>query len=277
MNDKKRLVVKIMLTAILLGLGVLNIFPFLFMVSASFKPNAEIFSYPIKFIPDTIVFHHFVEVFSDEYQFVKWYMNTAIMVAWTIAIKVFIVTMAAYGFAKLKFKGRELLFFILLSAMMVPPESMIVPKYILFKWMGLTDTMWALILPGAFDVFFLFMMRQFFLDIPHSLSEATICDGGGHFTIYAKIVMPLSKAAVITMILFTFIWGWNDYMTPYIFITDTSKQMISVGIKLFQTGKAVDYGAQMTAATLVLLPIIVMFLFAQRYFIEGIATTGVKE
>lgn len=276
-NKKREQIIKTVLSIILIGVGILNIFPFLFMLSASVKPLNEIFTYPISLIPKTFMWKNYTQLFSSQYSFVQWYWNTGVMVTITICIKVFVVTIAAYAFARLEFKGRDVVFLILLSAMMVPPEAMIIPKYILFKFLGITNTMWSLILPSVFDVFFVFLMRQFFMEIPKSLSEAAIIDGCGHFRIYLKIVMPLSKAAVFTMILFTFIWGWNDYMGPYIFITDTSKQMLSVGIKMFQISNAVNYSLQMAATTLVLIPIILLFIFCQKYFIEGIATTGVKE
>ena len=159
---------------------------------------------------------------------------------------------------------------------MIPPDAVIVPKYVIFKAFGIVDSMWSIILPSIFDVFFVFMVRQFFLAIPETLSEAAIIDGCSHFKIYSRIILPLAKPAIVTMILFTFIWAWNDYMGPYIFITSPEKQMLSVGIKMFQVNNAVDYGLQMAAATLVLVPILIVFLFCQKYFIEGIATSGMK-
>lgn len=276
MKTKKVKWEKIILTAILFLFGVACIFPFVFMLSSSFKPLNEIFVYPIKLIPENFILTNYIEVFSEKYDFVRWYGNTLIMVILIIVLKIGVVTLTAYAFARLRFKGRDVLFLVLLSSMMIPPDAVIVPKYVIFKAFGIVDSMWSIILPSIFDVFFVFMVRQFFLAIPETLSEAAIIDGCSHFKIYSRIILPLAKPAIVTMVLFTFIWAWNDYMGPYIFITSPEKQMLSVGIKMFQVNNAVDYGLQMAAATLVLVPILIVFLFCQKYFIEGIATSGMK-
>ena len=267
---------KIILTVIMLFLGIANIFPFIFMLSSSFKPLNQIFIYPIKLIPETFITENYKALFDDQYMFIRWYANTIVMVVTIILLKLFIVSITAYAFSKLHFPGREVLFLFFLSSMMIPPDAIIVPKYIIFKWLGITDTMWAVVLPSIFDVFFVFLLRQFFMSIPDSLSEAALIDGANHFMIYRKVVLPLSGPAITTMIMFTFIWAWNDYMNPYIFITSPEKQMISVGMKMFQINNSVDYGLLMAAATLVLVPVMIVFMFAQRYFVEGIATTGIK-
>ena len=206
----------------------------------------------------------------------QWYINTGVMVTLNILLKIFIVTLTAYAFAKMRFKGRDTLFLVLLSSMMIPPDAVIIPKYIIFKTMHLTDTMWSLILPAIFDVFFVFMLRQAFISIPNELSEAAIIDGCGHFKIYSRIVLPMAGPSIATVIVFTFIWAWNDYMGPYIFISDPKKQMLSVGMKMFQVSNSVDYGLLMAGATLVLIPVLLIFVFAQRFFVQGIATSGMK-
>lgn len=276
MKIKKKKFGKIILTAVLFLFGIACIFPFIFMLSSSFKPLNEIFVYPIKLIPEHFILSNYAEVFSEKYNFIQWYGNTLVMVFLIIILKIGIVTLTAYAFARLRFKGRDVLFLVLLSSMMIPPDAVIIPKYVIFKAFGIVDSMWSIILPSIFDVFFVFMVRQFFLAIPETLSEAAIIDGCSHFKIYSRIILPLAKPAIVTMILFTFIWAWNDYMGPYIFITSPEKQMLSVGIKMFQVNNAVDYGLQMAAATLVLVPILIVFLFCQKYFIEGIATSGMK-
>lgn len=276
MRTKKIKWGKIILTVLLFLFGVACIFPFVFMLSSSFKPLNEIFVYPIKLIPENFILTNYIEVFSEKYDFVRWYGNTLTMVILIIVLKIGVVTLTAYAFARLRFKGRDVLFLVLLSSMMIPPDAVIVPKYVIFKAFGIVDSMWSIILPSIFDVFFVFMVRQFFLAIPETLSEAAIIDGCSHFKIYSRIILPLAKPAIVTMVLFTFIWAWNDYMGPYIFITSPEKQMLSVGIKMFQVNNAVDYGLQMAVATLVLVPILIVFLFCQKYFIEGIATSGMK-
>lgn len=277
MIEKNTKLKKIILTVIMVAFGLLNIFPFIFMISSSFKPLNQIFTYPIRIIPETFITSNYKALFSDQYMFVRWYANTIVAVVSIIALKLFIVSLTAYVFAKIEFRGKEVLFLFLLSSMMIPPDAVIVPKYVIFKFLGITDTLWALILPAMFDVFFVFLLRQFFQSVPNSLSEAAIIDGCGHFRIYSQVIMPLSGPSVMTMILFTFIWAWNDYMNPYIFITSPEKTTISVGLKMFQIDNSVDYGLVMAAATLVLIPIIILFLAAQKHFIQGIATTGMKD
>ena len=265
------------LTVILLVTGIVCIYPFLFMLSSSFKISGEVLQYPIKLIPDKIIFTNFTDLFGDPYyDFGRWYMNTAVMTVTTILLKVFIVTMTAYAFAKIKFQGRDVIFLVLLSALMIPGDIMLIPRYIIFRQLHMIDTMWSLVLPSAFDVYFVFMIRQALISIPDSLSEAAEIDGCNHFQIYYKIILPLAKPAIVTMVLFTFVWSWNDYMSPYLFITSIQKQMLSVGIKLFTEGQVTDPALQMSAATVVLLPVLVLFFFSQRYFVEGVANTGVK-
>ena len=273
--DKKKLP-RIIWTIVLILLGLANIFPFIFMLSSSFKPLNQIFTYPIKLIPETFIWSNYTELFSEQYSFIRWYINTGVMVVTNIALKLFIVTITAYAFAKMRFKGRDTLFLVLLSSMMIPPDAVIIPKYVIFKSLHLTDTMWSLILPAIFDVFFVFMLRQAFISIPNELSEAAIIDGCGHFRIYSRIVLPMAGPSIATVIVFTFIWAWNDYMSPYIFISDPQKQMLSVGMKMFQVSNAVDYGLLMAGATLVLIPVLLVFVFAQRVFVQGIATSGMK-
>ena len=202
------------------------------------------------------------------------------MTGLTLILKFFIITITAYGFAKIKFPGRDAIFLVLLAGLMIPSDIMIMPRYIIFKNLGILNTMWSLILPAAVDVavdvYFVFLLRQAFVAVPEALSEAARIDGCSHFTIYRRIILPLCMPQVATMLLFSFVWSWNDYMGPYLYISDIDKQMISVGIKLFASGLAQDYGAQMAGATLVLVPVIIAFFLCQKYFVEGITAGAVK-
>lgn len=253
-----------------------SLFPLVFMLSSSLKPVNQVFEFPFRFIPREFRFQNYINLFSGQYSFVRWYGNTVLMVATTIALKLLIVGLASYAFARLKFKGRDTLFLVLLAALMIPPDITIIPRYVIYKFLHITDTMWSLVLPYTFDVFFVFLLRQFFMGIPDSLTESAYLDGCNHIQIFMKIINPLAKSAYITMILFTFVWAWNDFISPYIFITDTNKQMLSVGINLFKISQVTNYSMQMAAACLILVPILILFFFAQRYFIEGIAKTGLK-
>mgnify|MGYP002407571017 CR=1 FL=1 len=264
------------LTALLIMVGFVNIFPFIFMVSSSFKPLNQIFEYPFRLIPRTVTMINYEGLFSAEYFFTRWYANTIIMVACTILLKSAVIIPAAYAFARLRFGGRDKIFLIFLATLMIPGDVTLVPRYVVYKLLGITDSMWSLVLPNTFDIFFVFMMRQFFASVPFELTEAAIIDGCSHSRVLYRIILPNAKPAIMTMIIFTFIWGWNDYMGPYIFITDNKKQMLTVGIQMFQNGYAEDYGLQMAAAALAMVPVIALFLSAQKFFIEGVATSGIK-
>ncbi|WP_313133579.1 carbohydrate ABC transporter permease [Anaerocolumna sp.] len=275
--EKKNRGLKIVLTIIILIIGLIANFPFVFMISSSFKVSGEVMKFPWHLISENPTIMNFKELFANGiYNFQKWYLNTIIMTGLTIIIKVFFVSFTAYGFAKIKFKGKDVIFLILLSAMMIPSDIMIIPRYMIFKNLHILDSMWALILPSCVDVYFVFLLRQSFISIPDSISEAAKIDGCDHFRIYWRIIFPLAKPAIATMALFSFTWSWNDYMGPYLYISSMDKQMLSVGVKLFSSGMIQDYGTQMAAATVVLLPILIAFLFCQKFFIEGVTSSAVK-
>lgn len=274
---KRNKIVKWIITIVMLVIGIMCIYPFIFMLSSSFKPSGDVLMKPFQIIPDNFTTKNFTGLFNSEfYNFPRWYWNTILMTATTLVLKLFLITFTAYGFSKINFRGRDAIFLVLLAALMIPSDIMILPRYIIFKNLHLLDSMWAIIIPSCVDVYFVFLLRQSFVGIPESISEAAKIDGCSHFKIYYNIIIPLAKPAIATMMLFSFVWVWNDYMSPYLYISDVKKQMLSVGIKLFASGQVQDYGSQMAAATLVLLPIIVMFLFCQRYFVEGVTSSGVK-
>ena len=264
-------------TIILILIGIICIYPFLFMVSSSFKISGDVLTKPLQLIPEKIILSNYTDLFGDPYyDFGRWYVNTVVMTVLTIAIKLFVVSITAYAFSKINFKGRDLIFLVLLSSLMIPSDIMLIPRYIIFRQNHILDTMWSLILPATFDIYFVFMMRQAFIGIPNEISEAARIDGCNHFTIYSRIILPLAKPSLVTMVLFTFVWSWNDYMGPYIFISSLEKQMLSVGIKLFTEGTVTDPALQMSAASIVLIPVLVLFFFSQKYFVEGVNSSAVK-
>lgn len=277
MRAKQEKILKIVITAIMVILGLICIYPFIFMLSSSFKTSGDVLSTPLQIIPSNFTMMNFETLFNNEfYDFFQWFGNTVVMTGLTLILKFFIITITAYGFAKIKFPGRDAIFLVLLAGLMIPSDIMIMPRYIIFKNLGILNTMWSLILPAAVDVYFVFLPRQAFVAVPEALSEAARIDGCSHFTIYRRIILPLCMPQVSTMLLFSFVWSWNDYMGPYLYISDINKQMISVDIKLFASGLAQDYGAQMAGATLVLIPVIVAFFLCQKYFVEGITAGAVK-
>jgi multiple sugar transport system permease protein len=255
--------------------GLFMILPFVFMLSASFKPNGLVFVDALRIIPRTLFLENYRRIFSDPL-YPLWYWNSVRIVLITIPVRGLVVSLAAYAFARLAFRGREALFLLFMATMMITPEATLVPRYLLYKGIGLIDSQWAIIIPAVFDVLFLFMLRQFFTTIPRDLSEAALLDGYGHLRIYMRIILPLAKPAMITMVLFTFIWIWNDYANPFMFINSMKKQMITTGLQFFQAREGANYALQMAGATFAVIPTVILFTFTQKYFVQGIATSGIK-
>lgn len=251
------------------------VMPFIFMISMSFKPESEIFLEPLKLIPDKIFLVNYKDVFENPY-YLQWYINSLVTVFFTMILRIFIVTIAAYAFARLKFRGKEFVFLIIMTGMLVTPQSTIIAKYVIIKQLGILNSMWAIIIPSAFQVFFLFMFRQFFRTIPFELTEAALIDGCSHFKIYYRIILPLVVPILITTALFTFIWTWNDFLSPFIFITSPQKQLLSVGLKYFVDENASQIATQMAGATFGVIPPIILFMIGQKYFIESATNSGIK-
>ncbi len=266
---------KIIYSVLMALIGAITVMPFVFMVSAAFKHEAAVFVNPLRIIPEKINYNSFSHLFSHDMYF-KWYLNTIIMVSITLALRFFLVTTAAYAFSRLNFKGRDLIFIVLISTMMVTPDTTVVARYLVFDYLNLIDSQWTVILTSIVDVFFIFLLRQFFITIPHSLSEAAIIDGCSHFKVYYSIILPLSKPVLITMILFTFIWAWNEFVSAYVFISSREKQMVSVGLQYFQGEVGPKYSLQMAAASLAVIPCILIFAFTQKYFVQGMIGSGIK-
>jgi ABC-type sugar transport system, permease component len=266
---------KIAATLIMLAIAVAMFLPFVVMVSASFKYSAEAFQDPLRLIPARVNPGNYDRIFHHPYYF-RWFLNSALVAAAIILLKTTVVSMVAYAFARLHFRGRDALFLVLMSAMMITPDSTIVARYIQYSYMGLINSLWVLIVPALFGVYFVFLLRQFFMGIPNELSEAALIDGASHFGIYSRIIIPLSKPAILTMVLFSFIWSWNDYINPFVFITPVTTQVLTVGLQSFQTEYAVDTSLQMAGVCISLLPVLLIFVFVQDYFVEGIASTGLK-
>jgi multiple sugar transport system permease protein len=256
--------------------------PLLVMLSAAFKHEMEIFDYPISFIPKHFTSENFRRLFLDEtgrimlnsfpiYIFNSLKVTTIIMV-----LQLFTSSTAAYAFAKLKWKGRDVLFLIYVSSIMIPVQVPIVPQFVIVRNLGLYNTHLALILLGLFTGFGTFLFKQYFLTISDSLLEAARIDGAGEFYIYSRIMLPLAKPAIAVQMIFSFRYFWNDFFVPMIYITEKSLKTLPLGMADFVTEYFTYYGPQMAACVISILPVMLIFLFAQRYIVQGIATGGVK-
>ena len=269
---------KIILTILMLFLGIIMIIPFFWMISASLKTELGVFSYPIKWIPDKMQFSNYTKIWLNEaYPFYKFYINSLFVSIITVIGMLFVSSTAAYAFARLEFKGKNVLFLMFLATLMIPQHVTLIPRFILFKWLGLYDTLWSLIFSGIFNVIGIFLLRQFFVGIPKELSDAAKIDGASHFQIYFRIILPLAKPALLSLVILTFVWSWNDYINPLVFITSKEFYTIPLGLQAYLDMDLPKYSLVMAGAASAILPLIIVFIITQKYFITGIVTSGLKE
>lgn len=259
-------------------IAIVMLLPFFWMVSTSLKPNEQVYLIPPKWIPNPIVWSNYPRAFSFA-PFGLFIKNSIIIAIICVVGVVFSSSLAGYSFAKLRWPGRDIIFFVLLSTMMLPGQVTMIPIFILFKKFGWINTFYPLTVPtffggGAFNIF---LMRQFFLTIPYELDEAARIDGASFFKIYSSIELPLSIPVITAISIFTFIGAWNDFMGPLIYLNDSSKYTIQLGLRMFQADFSADWSALMAMSIVTALPCIILFFVAQRYFIQGIVLTGLKE
>ncbi len=249
--------------------------PFIWMLSASFQQNTEIFRKPFQWLPEIFRIDNYTRVWT-QVNFLKYYLNTIKVTVISVSIQVLTCSLAAFAFTKLKFPGRDKIFFAYIATMMVPWNAIMIPQFIIIKNMGLYNTHAALILIGSFNAFGVFLLRQNMLSIPGELNEAAKIDGCGVLRTYWNVIMPLSKGAIATLIILQFNQVWNDYLAPMIYLDSDSKKTIQLGLASFKQQYSADYGAIMAGTVCAVIPIIIVYAFAQKYIIEGMAHTGVK-
>ncbi|HLG50368.1 MAG TPA: carbohydrate ABC transporter permease [Chloroflexota bacterium] len=259
----------------LIAFGLTFILPYFWMVSTSLKQTGYEFQYPPVWIPNPVVWRNYVDTWNL-LPFALWFWNTIVIVVLSMAGAILTASMAGFGFARLRFPGRGLLFTLCLSTMMLPSIVTLIPKFILFTALGWVNTNLPLWVPSWFggDAFFIFLCRQFFLGIPRELDEAARIDGASSWRIYAQIVLPLSRPVLATMAVFAFQGSWNDFLGPLIYLPDREKMTLAVGLNTMLGMYQTNWNYLMAASTLMTLPIVVLFFLAQRHFVRGIATTG---
>ncbi len=271
----KRKIGKSVLFLICVLIAIVMVLPFFWMLSASFKENAEIFTRPIQWIPKVFRTVNYKKVF-EQIPFLTYFINTTFVTVAITAIRVLTCSMAAFAFAKLRFPGRDMLFLLYLATMMVPWHAIMIPQFIIIQRMGLYDTHLALILTGSFSAFGVFIMRQNMISLPDGLKEAAKIDGCSSWKIFWKIIMPLSKTGMATLIALTFTQVWNDYMAPMIYLDSEEKKTIQLGLATFKREFDTDYGAIMAGTVISLIPVVIIYFLAQKYIVEGVAFTGLK-
>jgi len=263
------------LHALVMGGAVLMALPFVWMLSTSFKPEAEVFRFPPRFIPDNITITNYVNLFS-RLDFAHYFLNTTLVAVCITGVSLFINSLAGYAFAKIRFTGRDKLFIAILATMMVPGSVTVIPAFLLIRSLGMVNTYAGLILPGLASAFGIFLMRQFISTIPDELIEAAQIDGASEFWIFIRIIFPLAKPALATFGLFTFMGSWNSFFWPLIIATDERMYTLPVAIAVLSGQHGGEFALQMAGATVVVAPILIVFLFLQRYYISGIVMTGMK-
>jgi ABC-type glycerol-3-phosphate transport system permease component len=268
-------IIEVLWHIVIASFGVLMITPLIWLISTSFKAPGQIFLFPPKWIPDPIRWQNYVEAFTLV-PFGRYLFNTLWIILWALSGTVLTSSMAAFGFARLRFPGRGFLFMLVLSTLMLPGTVTLIPTFILFTKLGWINTFYPLTVPywfggGAFNIF---LLRQFFMGIPLDLDEAARIDGAGNWLIYWRILLPLSKPAVATVTVFTFISLWNDFFRPLVYLQDSDKWTMAIGLQIFQGLYATSWHLMMAASTVMIVPIIAIFFMAQQYFVSGIQMTG---
>lgn len=262
--------------AVLSIIALAIVFPFIWMVFTSFKPEAQIAQFPPKLLPDSWTLENYQNVWS-RIPFARLFLNSIILAGGVTLISLLLDSMAAYALSRLEFPGRDALFIVILIALMLPFQVMFIPLFVVVHDLGMLDSYSGLIVPRATNAFGIFMLRQFFMTLPKELDEAARIDGASEFGIYWRIILPLSGPALATLAIFHFMYNWNDFLWPLLITSSTEMRTLPAGLALFVGQHVVEYGVVMAGAVLTLLPLLVAFLFAQRYFIQGIAMTGIKD
>jgi multiple sugar transport system permease protein len=260
---------------VLLAGAVIIILPFLWMLGASFKPESDIFGYPLRLQPTHPTFANYVGIWH-ELPFFRLLVNSVVFAGGVTVCSVFFDSLAAYALARLRFPGRTLAFYLVLATLMVPFQVTLVPLFQLLFKMHWLNTYQGLIVPRATSAFGIFLLRQFFITIPRELEEAAQAEGASEWYIYSRIMLPLAKPALATLAVFYFMTNWNDFLWPLVVTSTTNMRTLPAGLTLFAGEYVVEHGVLMAGALISLLPLAVAFALAQRYFTQGIATTGLK-
>jgi multiple sugar transport system permease protein len=268
---------KLIVTFIMILIGIAFLMPFLWMISASFKVEKDVLTFPIQWIPQNWnTVENYKEVWTGSMPFLLLYWNSIKVTVLTTLVSCTISCLAAYGFAKINFKGRNFLFLIVLATFMIPPQTLLVTQFLLYRWVGLYDTHTGLILLNSFSVFGTFMLRQFYLGISNEIIESARMDGAGHFRIFTSIALPLVRPAIATYAILRFIWTWNDFQNPLIFLRSKELYTIQLGVQSFSDQHGSVYSLMMAASVSAIVPLLIIFIIGQKNVIEGIQLGGVK-
>lgn len=275
-KSKMKVLKRILLWGVIILVCIMSLFPFFWMIRSSLMTKTEIFGTPMRWFPKVPQWSNYVDALS-QIPFVKFFMNSFFLVIVNIVGKLLSSSLVAFGFSRINFKGKNVCFALVIATMMIPWSVLLIPQFMLWSMAGLYNTYFPLTVPAFFvDGFYIFLLRQFFQTLPREYDEAAIIDGAGYFTIYSRILLPLCKPALMTVCVFTFMNTWNDFIGPMIYLKDVNKYTVSLGLQQFISQYTTEWHYMMAAATVAIVPMIIMFFFAQRYFIEGMTFAGVK-
>ena len=274
----QRRISMLMTYAFLIPMGILFLLPFFWMLSTSLKTRPQIFIFPPTFIPDPIMWNNFGDAWNNFLPFNTFLFNSIKITANNVLGNLVSCTLAAYAFARLQARGKNIVFGTVLALLVMPQEVLIIPQYILFTQLGWNNTHLPLMVPAWFGwAFFIFLLRQFFMGIPSELVDAALIDGAGHLQILLRIFIPLSKPALATVAIFAFIGNWNNFLGPLIYLRSEHLHTLPLGLQAFQGYYGnTDWQYMMAIATISLIPVLVIFFFGQKLFVQGIALSGVK-
>lgn len=271
----RRTALTIVLHAALIAGAVLAVAPLLWMIAASFMPTGEANMYPPRLLPTAPTLDHYRELFARQH-LARYAFNSAMIALLVTGISLLINSMAGYAFAKFRFRGRDRVFRFLLGALVIPTQVAMLPLFLMLKQLGLINTYWGVIVPSAATIFGIFLVRQFAFSIPDSLLDAARIDGASEFRIYRSIVLPVIRPILVTLAIFTFMTAWNDFMWPLIVLTDSSMYTLPVALANLSGEHVRDTELMMAGSVLTILPVMLMFVWLQRFYVAGVTAGSVK-
>lgn len=271
----ERKIKKTLLNGILIFLGIITVYPFMWMICSSFKNNSEINALNQTLLPKIFTLNNYINM-NSHFNFIRFFFNSLLIAVSVTLIVAYTSTICGFVLGKYQFKGRDFLFGFVLCTMMIPWCVTIIPKYSMIKEFGWMDSYKALIIPAMFSGFGIFMMKQTMESIPDEIMEAARIDGANEFVIFHKIILPMSINGISSIAIFQFLWMWEDFLWPYLVINNKDKQLLAVGLKMFNGQYSTDYGALFAATAISIIPVLVVYLIFQKQFIAGIAASAVK-
>ena len=272
LGDRKGIVLRTIIAVIVCAIV---IFPLYWMLVMAFSPRGEVFSSELRFWPSEITFDNFNRIFERHNVF-QWFQNSVVIGLFVTALTVFVNLLAGYAFARMQFRGRNAIFLLTLATMMIPVQAIMVAQFKLVSGLSIYGTYWGVILPGAAAAFGIFLARQFFIGIPEEILEAARIDGAGQMRTFLQVVLPLSKPLIAVLTLLTLMSSWNDFAWPLIALKDNELFTLPIGLLYLKNQTSPDYESIMALALISVLPMVILFLIFQRYFVQGFARSGIK-